>query len=76
MIEVIIQSLVIAAIVAGATGYVSSRVMEAKINGLREAVRRLEEEVKLVRQRLHSWAPHIGWVDQQRRWEGNDRRLP
>lgn len=69
MFETIIQSLIIAAVVAGATGYVSGRVMEVKINGLREAVGRLEREVEQMRKRLHDWAPHMGWVDQQRRKE-------
>lgn len=73
-IATIVQALVIAAICAAATAYVSGKVMEVKINGLREAIKRFEEEQKAIRARLHEWAPHIGWVEQQRRWEGNDRR--
>lgn len=77
MFEIIVQSLIIAAIVAGATGYVSGKIMEVKINGLREAVKRLEEEVGQMRKRLHDWAPHMGWVDQRRRMEesGIRRRM-
>lgn len=105
MIETIIQSLIIAAVVAGATGYVSGRVMEVKINGLRDSVKRLEKDVEgmtiayitdkitlaridgiaesikrvdaelsSVKTRLQDWAAHIGWVDEQRRWSGSNRR--
>jgi len=73
MLDMVIQSLIIAAVVAGAAGYVSGRVMEVKMNGLKEAVKRLEVEVNAIRNRLHEWAPHIGWIDQQRRWGDDDK---
>lgn len=105
--RVIIQGVIIAAVCAGTTGYVSGKVMEVKVNGLRgivdtikaelatinaayiastvalarlegmaETVRRLEAESLSMRTRLHAWEPHMGWVDQQRRFDGGERRVP
>jgi cadmium resistance protein CadD (predicted permease) len=39
-----------------------------------ERMRELKEEIDRMRKTLHEWSPHIGWVDQQRRWDGRDRR--
>lgn len=72
VLETVIQSLIVAAVVAGATGYVSVKVMEVKVNGLRDSIQRLETEVIRLRDTLHEWAPHIGWVDQQRRHDDSD----
>jgi len=32
-----------------------------------ERIKELRDEVERIRDRLHEWSPHIGWVDQQRR---------
>jgi len=34
-----------------------------------ERDRALQEEILRLRNTLHQWSPHIGWVDQQRRKE-------
>ena len=39
-----------------------------------ERYRRLNEELGKLRDRMHEWAPHIGWVDVQRHFDGKERR--
>lgn len=63
MLEIIVQSLIVAAIVAGATGYVSGRVMEVKINGLRETIQRLEARLEQVAKRVHDLSRQVGAVE-------------
>ena len=75
--DLILQALIIAGITAvvtaAATGYVNGVVTSTKLNGMKETLQRLDEELKSIRERLHQWAPHIGWVEQQRRF-GKDER--
>lgn len=69
--DVIIQSLIVAGITAAVTSYVNGkvleRVMEERFKAFTDRLVKVEDEVKAIRTRLRDWAPHIGWVDQQRR---------
>ena len=49
---------------------------EAEAEATRDAQKfqELRSEIERIRARLHEYAPAIGWVDQQRRWEDQDRR--
>lgn len=67
MIESIIVAVIVAAIVTIGNGYVQMRVLDVRVNGFKDRVIKLENEVSALRQMRHDWAPHIGWVDQQRR---------
>jgi hypothetical protein len=31
-----------------------------------ERLKRIDGELKTLRERMHDWAPHIGWVEQER----------
>ena len=74
-VELLINALVVAAVTAGATGYVNGVITKTRVNGMKEEIKALTDEIKLVRQRLHDWAGHIAWVDLQRRsWDGDNRR--
>lgn len=62
MTETIIQALIVAAITAIVTGYVNGRVMEEKLSGMKETLKRLEGEILGVRQRIHDFESVIGWA--------------
>lgn len=72
------------------TAYINSKIVNTKFDALKEhtdeqfgnieqKIDKLDAEVQRIRTRLHDWASHIGWIDQQRRnysrYEGEERRL-
>lgn len=78
-IEAVAQGVLIGGLVGCAsaflTSYVTGKIHDVKINEIRECLKRMEGEIKTIRVRLHEWAPHIGWVEQQRRYHGVGKRM-
>jgi hypothetical protein len=72
--DLIIQSLVVAVITAIATGFVNGKVMEARLDSLKEKIIDLEGEVKTMRQRLHDLGNRVSEVITLGRWIEEDRR--
>lgn len=73
-IDAILTGLIVSAITAIATSIVSAKIHAVQIKHLEEGLNELKHEVKDVRERIHKWAPIIGWADQRRRfkdWEGD-----
>lgn len=76
--DAIIQGVLIGSIVgciaALGAGYITGKIHDVRIAEIKESIKRLEEEIKTVRKRLHDWAGDIGWVNLQRRYNGKGKR--
>lgn len=61
-LETILTGLVVSGVTAVATSYVSGKIHAVEILHLQKELKRLDDEVKEVRKKLHDWSGLIGWL--------------
>lgn len=69
----VLQALIVAGVTAALSAYVNAKVLDVKLNGLKDRLEKAEDEIDTLRKRLHDWAGHMGWVENERRAEYNRR---
>jgi hypothetical protein len=72
--DLVIQSLVVAVVTALATGFVNVKVMEVKLDSLKERITAMEVEVRVMRQRIHDLGNRVAEVITLERWMEEDKR--